>query len=265
MIICNQCGSSMDESLRFCAECGAEKPTSFQSDAQPTMRLDTGLHQSAIASPVVTGSGTPRANRPAFTFITAILGGMILLVLGGIGSRLLLNRSGGKDLNSAQTPAMTTTPAPATELTAPQSSNITRAQPVKMSEVNHSSLKQEVVDTLNAWAAAANAHDLNAHMRYYADTLDNYFGRQGVRASYVQADLARAYTRYYKINIQLNNLAVTIDPSGTTATVIFDKKYYFTGDKVLSGSVQQMVRLNRSTGQWRITDQKDLRVYYTNK
>src|SRR5207253_8956010 len=82
---------------------------------------------------------------------------------------------------------------------------------------------QEVRDTLNGcWTVAASAHDLDAHMRYYAGTLDTYYSSHNVSADFVRSDRARAYDRYYKLNFQISNISVSIlDADATHATAIF--------------------------------------------
>lgn len=341
MIVCNQCGNSIDESLRFCTECGAESLSGYEPQSQPTVVLKPSpqpqdatavidyrearraqspasperAHALGMTAPQIAPPNTapfaPRntasttttaaggvvaspSSRTALIAVAAVVGAVLLLVLGGIGSHLLFgsnpqeknpgpttsekgaSAAPGLSTTSNQVAATTnnnstSTTVPTMNAAAPpvQTTNAGRSvivsQPAAPVQVDNSALKQGVLDTLNGWAAASRAHDLNTHMSYYADTLDTYFGRRGVSASYVRADRARAYTRYNSLDIQLSNIAVTVDPYGTTATAIFDKKYSFAGDKILSGAVQQMVWLTRIAGRWRITGEKDLRVYYVNK
>ncbi|MGA9994565.1 MAG: hypothetical protein WBP93_04075 [Pyrinomonadaceae bacterium] len=289
----------MEESLRFCTECGAENPTIDRPESQPTIRLNTNSYQAETtgatnyqdasrlqsqtlsaqgSAPLSTGQAPTHSNRTALIVIAAVFGVVLLLVLGGVGSRLIFsNSTAEKNLSTTQTldtsnnqvpntqSNIASAPRPTFTPTTTQTPNATRSESVMVTQVNASSLKREAVDTLNGWAAASSAHDLDAHMSYYADTLDTYFGRQAVSASYVRADRARAYARYYKLDVQLSNIAVTLDPSGTAATATFDKTFRFEGDKILSGSVQQMIWLTMIGGRWKITGEKDLRVYYLNK
>jgi len=199
--------------------------------------------------------------------IAAIVGGILLLVLGGLGSRLLLSEGnpGANILTATPTP----TGSPKAEFANEKPPNRTQEQPaakhVEPLRTNNQSLKQEVTDALNGWAAAARDHDLDQHMTYYADVLDTYFARHNVGVNYVRSSRTPAFTRYEKLDVQLSNIAVTIDQSGTVATTTFDKTYRFEGEKILSGSVQQAVVLTKISGHWRITSEQDVQVYYTNK
>jgi len=125
--------------------------------------------------------------------------------------------------------------------------------------------RQSVVDTLEGWAAAARAHDLNSHMSYFADRLDRYYLEFDVSASHIRATLQPAYDRYYRLDVQLSNIEVSLEPDGTGATVTLDKTYAFTGDKMMSGSVKEMLWLSMANGRWHITGIRDLQVYYQNK
>ena len=118
------------------------------------------------------------------------------------------------------------------------------------------------MDTLNRWVAAIKARDLDAHMSYYADTLDTYYKSTNVSASQVREERMRAYERYSELNVQLSNINIMPGPSGTRATAIFDKTWTFSGERYSSGSVQQQIWLEKRDGRWLITGEKDLQVYY---
>jgi ketosteroid isomerase-like protein len=122
----------------------------------------------------------------------------------------------------------------------------------------------QVTSALNGWAAATTARDINAHMNYYADTLDTYYNAKNVGSSRVRTDRERAFNTYSSMDVQLSNIRVTPDPSGQRATATFDKTWTFEGDKYSNGSVQQLVTLAKTGGRWRITGEKDLQVYYVN-
>jgi eukaryotic-like serine/threonine-protein kinase len=126
-------------------------------------------------------------------------------------------------------------------------------------------VKEEVTDTLNGWAEALNDHDLDAHMEYFAPTLATYYNAQNVSADKVRADLERAFERYSSFNVELSNIEVTPDPSGLTSTAVFDKTWEFQGEKVSTGSVQQMAWLEKIGSDWQIVGLKDLKTYYLGK
>ncbi|HEV7858898.1 MAG TPA: hypothetical protein VGO91_09740 [Pyrinomonadaceae bacterium] len=132
------------------------------------------------------------------------------------------------------------------------------------SPVNTAAVAGQVTSTLNGWAAATTARDLDAHMNYYADTLDTYYNAKNISSAKVRTDRERAFNVYSSMDVQLSNIRVTPDPTGQRATVTFDKTWTFDGDKYSNGSVQQLVTLTKQGGRWRITGEKDLQVYYVN-
>jgi serine/threonine-protein kinase len=126
-------------------------------------------------------------------------------------------------------------------------------------------LRKEVGAALEGWAASTRARDLDAHMSFYADTLDPYYLKRNAPASQVRADRARAFTHYDEMDVRLSNLQITPDATGTNATVTFDKTWDFDADdKHSTGSVRQQLTLTKSGGRWLITSERDLQVHFTN-
>jgi serine/threonine protein kinase/ketosteroid isomerase-like protein len=121
-----------------------------------------------------------------------------------------------------------------------------------------SSAPGEVQAALKGWADAMKAHDLDAYMSHYADTLDAYYRRSNVSLADVRADKAKAFARFSSMDVQLSNIQITPDDSGARATATFDKSWYFTGEKPFSGTVRQALWLEKTGGRWRITAEKDL-------
>jgi hypothetical protein len=256
--------------------------------AAHTLRLSTPAPTAASQPPRATVRAAPEGFAPpppaqpktqsnglviGLTVTVAIL----LLVLGSVGAWMLLrndksdgkkgtltgenrndtassssaNSSGRANSNANTAQAATPTPAPSPTATLP---------PVELAAI-----RDEVTATLNGWAAASMAHDIEKHMSYYADTLDAYYTSTNVSASRVRADRERAYETYSTIDIRLSNIKVAADAKGEHATATFDKTWNFEGSKYSSGSVQQRIWLVKTGGRWLITGEKDLQVYYVNK
>jgi hypothetical protein len=63
--------------------------------------------------------------------------------------------------------------------------------------------------------------------------------------------------------MNISNLTVTPDASGERATAVFDKEWLFDGDqKSSSGKVRSELQMRKIKGEWRITSERDLKVYY---
>jgi PEGA domain/Double zinc ribbon len=126
-----------------------------------------------------------------------------------------------------------------------------------------SSAEGEVRTALNGWAQSIQNRDIDAHMRYYADTLDYYYARSAVQSSRVRDDRTKAFQKFSWLSIQLGGVNVQMDSTGERATVVFDKTFDFRGDSgaYFSGSVQNQLTLTRLGGAWLITGEKELKVY----
>jgi ketosteroid isomerase-like protein len=126
-------------------------------------------------------------------------------------------------------------------------------------------VSKEVAEALEDWADSTRERDLDDHMRHYADTLETYYKKQNVPASQVRADRSQAFVRYDQMDVKISNVEVTPDPTGTRATVAFDKTWEFDSpDKNSKGSVRQQLTLVRAAGRWLINGERDLQVYFTN-
>jgi serine/threonine protein kinase len=125
-------------------------------------------------------------------------------------------------------------------------------------------VKDEVRDALKDWAESTRERKLDEHMSHYADMLETYYRRQNVGSFQVRNDRNNAFTRYDQIDVKLDNIEVTPDPTGLRATATFDKTWEFDSpDKNSKGSVQQQLNLIRAGGRWLIYGERDLKVYYS--
>ena len=124
-----------------------------------------------------------------------------------------------------------------------------------------SQAQSDVIRSLNSWKSEAEALDLNAYMDHYAPVVD-YYNKPGSALSYVRADKMRAFSRYTSIRVNLSNISVTITPSDGTAVAVFDKEWDFQGGGSSIGKVRQLMRLRNLNGQWLISAEKDLKLYY---
>jgi ketosteroid isomerase-like protein len=121
----------------------------------------------------------------------------------------------------------------------------------------------EVRTALGGWAQSIQNRDVDAHMRYYADTLDYYYARTTVASSKVRDDRAKAFQKFSWLSLQLTNVNLQLDSTGERATAVFDKTFDFRGDggSFFSGSVQNQLTLTKLGGAWLITGEKEVKVY----
>ncbi len=129
------------------------------------------------------------------------------------------------------------------------------------------SAEYELKTALEGWAQSTRNRDVDAHLRYYADTLDYYYNRTLVPSSKVRDDRIKAFAKFNWLDVQLSNMNIQMDSTGQRATVVFDKTFDFRGDNgaFYNGSVQDQATLTKLGGAWLITGEKELKVYYVNK
>lgn len=157
---------------------------------------------------------------------------------------------------SSSSPAPRMSPAPATPANTP--TNI-KASPRAV--YNEDQAKSDVSDSIDSWKSLAEEHNFNSYMDSYADQVDYYLTENASR-DFVRRDRLKAFQRYNSMRIDITNMRVSFD-GREKATAIFDKDWEFSGpQKYWRGKVNQQLQLEKINGQWRITGEKDLKVYY---
>jgi ketosteroid isomerase-like protein len=238
-------------------------PTAPPQPTRPTARDG----QEAIAHP-------PSSQSSALVIGLTVTVAVLLLALGSVGAWMLLRDERGDEKKEARIGDNQNNTAPTANSNERASSNASVSSNVTLTptpsptattttpRVDTAAIREQVTAALNGWAAASMARDIDRHMSYYADMLDIYYSANGVSAARVRSDRERAYAIYSTINIQLSKISVTVDQPGERANATFDKTWNFEGSKHSSGSVQQRIWLAKMGGRWRITGEKDLKVYY---
>lgn len=123
-------------------------------------------------------------------------------------------------------------------------------------------IKEEVAERVDGWRSLTESRDLNDYMNYYADTVD-YYNKRGASAASIRADKQRAFGNFDAIEMNISNLTVTPDATGDRATAVFDKEWVFDGEeKSSSGKVKSELQMRKINGEWLITSERDLKVYY---
>jgi hypothetical protein len=243
------------------------------SDVEPSVKRDQMVsaptvvlsnEQQFSSTFVEAGSQKPTGGMTTTkTVAVTILVTLVLVALGGFGFRTLFDAHGESN--------RTEQPATATQSTPPAGPTVNPSPRVPPSVatptpapvvVNTSLLTSEVNAVLDSWAGAARAHNLDLQMTYYTDVVSPYFGRLSASRAEIRADRSVAYRRYPRLDIQLSNINVVVDSSGTQATATFDKSFTFSSaERSFSGMVNTKVWLTKFGPQWLITGEKDLKVY----
>ena len=113
------------------------------------------------------------------------------------------------------------------------------------------------------WKSMAESRDLDSYMGNYAEKID-YYAKKGVSRSYVRDDKRKYFDGFTSIRSDITNMDITVSPSGDEATVLFDKEWDSEGAKRSAGKLRQELKLRNVSGDWLITSEKQLKVYYQN-
>lgn len=128
---------------------------------------------------------------------------------------------------------------------------------------NTSSARAEVLAVMHSWGDSLTRQDLGSNLRLYADRLDAYYQLGNASKDQVRANRQSIFAKYYSsTNVQLSNIAIEVDPSGTRATVSYDNSYDWRGGaKYLVGKSHNSMILSKVGSQWLITSERHLQTY----
>jgi hypothetical protein len=275
MKYCPTCRSQYtDDTLRFCLQDGSQldelRETEIPTvvlDETPTVSRRRDSSRRYETNPDASDRGVEKKRSMVVPSIVALLGVAALFIAGvavtwmylsgrkvdNDNNTLAVNSSPSQgNVNEARTPRATPTPS---------SSSTPSDTPAP---VDHVQAEKEVSGTIDRWNSQAENLDLNSYMQNYAQLVD-YYNRKGLDKAGVRKDKARAFRMYHSILIEMQNMKVSVDKSGETATAEFDKVWDFRGDRNSSGRVRSELRFRREGGRWLIAGERDIKVYYINR
>ncbi|MEO8072868.1 MAG: hypothetical protein ABI686_06445 [Acidobacteriota bacterium] len=300
---CPNCQTTYtDDTLKFCLQDGTplvssanaqtEMPTVSFTDSETLVsprqveRLDIPVERSNSqdweqSRQTQISEFQPEAKKSKTFLIVALTAFVTLLLFGGaVGTWFYLkkdktavvqnnNNKGAVNQNIPPKNNLNAEVSPSPEETSPSPTATPKPSPTAVPTVtpapnfNPEQVQREVSEKIDAWKKATESGNSNAMANNYADTVD-YYNKKSVGLDYVRKDKQRAFIKFYNIKMNLSNLRVTPDASGTKATAVFDKEWNFEGDESYSaGKVQTQLQLQKFNGKWLITGEKDLKVYYT--
>jgi hypothetical protein len=291
MKICPHCQTTYtDDSLQFCLQDGSSlTPVNTQSWSEAetlvspkytTNKNEITWQQSAPNADsydALHSSAPPRKSRTGLTVALTVL--VTLLVVGSAVAGFLIYRHNTKtdtaqNINTNVKPPASPSPNNSnvnqkananTNVNANASPVVTPSAKPTLNPKEADTIRSNVKDVIDNWNDASENRDLDVHLANYANTVDYYkAGKVGIAK--VREDKQKAYSIYDNIEINIDNVKITPDANGENAVAVFDKEWNFQNDeKTNSGKVQQQLTFSKINGAWRITGEKDLKIYYVNK
>lgn len=274
-MICPSCKTQYaDDTLKFCLQDGTplavapvtEMPAVIPDETETVVSgrgwpaQGRGWDQSQVTRVASPQPETKRSNTGLAVLLTA-LGMLVIFGVAGAGAWLYWkdqprdspkNDNSGRNLNSKSTPTPMPSPVIATTVPVTPPPN-----------VNTEEIKRNVAKTIMTWRSMAESRDLDSYIGNYADTVD-YYLKKGASKSFVRADKQRAFKMFDSIRSNITNMDIIVAPSGNEVTVTFDKEWDFSGASRSTGKVKQQMKLKYSDGEWLITSERDLKLYYKN-
>jgi ketosteroid isomerase-like protein len=223
------------------------------------------------APPAAGGTVVVPARGSAPVVALSIVVALLLVTLGGLITWIMMRDNKAQTEQTRATSSNSTQNETRQSNTAPANSNANTAaaatpMPQASPSVDVAAAQKEVQALLNDWAGAVRQRNLEAHMKYYAGVLDVYYNATNVSRERVRNERDAAFSKYSSMDMQVSNVTIAVEPSGTRATATFDKTFEFRNDeKTFSGSGLNRFWFTKTGGVWRITGEKELKNYYVNK
>lgn len=295
MKICPNCQTRYtDDTLQFCLQDGtallsdesqSSMPTVAFNDEQETVvknRRNDAINFELQNSKEpqnwqssANGAGSfqtePKKSNTALAVVTTILAMLLVFGAGGIGAWLYFTnkKDVAEDANLRKSFPENTTKNKNENANVFPSENANEKSSVRPTatpapDFDAEEVKANVSKAVYAWKSAAETIDLSEYMSHYADRVD-YYNKKGASINTVRADKQKAFSMYDSMKINLSGIKVAPDNTGENATAVFDKEWHFeSAEKVSDGKVQTQLKLKKIGGEWKITSERDLKVYYVN-
>jgi ketosteroid isomerase-like protein len=235
------------------------------------------------ARPAVPLSEVKRGHSwPTGTLLTlAILGGLAGGIIGGSLTGFYLKDNAAQSADSAQderaaderADAAPAPGQPSPQQTAPaaaanaepsgerSSADAGRSDSAPTTGTVPKEMETALLGALNDWVAATNARDIDRQMSFYNPVVDAFYRQRNASREDVRADKARVFARASSIDVRADAPEIRLSPDGRTAIMRFHKRYAIAGGgEDRRGEVLQELRWQQTSGEWRITSERDLRV-----
>ena len=173
----------------------------------------------------------------------------------------LTNNTNSANANTSPVSTASVTPVPTAT---PSPSATPSASPTPTP--NMAAARSDVMAVMGSWAESLRKQDLGSNLRLYADYLDAFYQLGSASREQVRTNRQAIFARYYSsTDVQLSNISIEFDSSGTKATVTYDNDYNWRGGaKYLTGKSHNMMIISRVGLRWLITSEKHLKTYYEN-
>jgi serine/threonine protein kinase len=222
--------------------------------------------------PVVSPAKSSKVPLPLLAVVA-----VLLLALGAVAVLVIYQvmGNGTKSDNSTNSRPATgsgnTAPTPANAGSVSNQATPTRnsspTPPPTVPVVNPSVARSEVMSAMNVWADSLRRRSVGDNLSLYADRLDIFYGRRNVDKGAVARNRQEIFSKYYSsTDVQLSNVSVDLDATGTSAKVFYDNTYnWMGGAHSMSGKSHNEMIMSRVNGRWLIVSEIHLQQYYESK
>ncbi len=295
MKICPQCRTTYtDDTLQFCLQDGenlisaqdanTETPTVVLPNPEryttnknlDKMRIDIQNPPTESLQNVSEPASEPKSSKTLIAVLATVLT-MLLIFAGAIGAWFYLGENDAEEdaeivQNTNSNKSVITNNAKNDETVAPLPTAAKKATPkatptaepisTPAPDFDAEQVEKDVSARVLTWKNAAESLDLNSYMNNYAKTVE-FYNKKNASLDFVRRDKQRAFSVYDSIKMNFGNIRVTPDETGEKATAVFDKQWNFSSvEKNSEGKVQTQLKLEKIGGEWKITGEKDLKIYY---
>ena len=160
----------------------------------------------------------------------------------------------------ANQPAAQPAPPEPQEQTSPNPSGDTNVVPPDGSQV-----QKEISSVLNRWADAKRRRNLDEEIGCYAPSVDRFYGQRSLPADQLRREEQNVLSRIGTVQrFEISNLKFhRVSPEW--AVVSFDKNWDFHGRTRFTGSSREELVLRPVRGRWKISSQREVKVYWVDK
>lgn len=232
---------------------------------EESAKSDTNAAILSSASEAAHGRRSSSWLKPAM-----LVAGVFAVCAGGVFLFSLRSSPAANDLATSRTPISRTIATPFASPVAdanPSTANASADRSVDSGATASTMLDRDASPAehlrgaLDEWVAATNRGDIQGQMAFYAPQVDRFYRSRNLTPAAVEAEKRRLFQPAVSISMKIAAVQIDVRADGRSATTRFHKRYEIRNRTTSrDGEVVQEIEWALTSGGWKITGERDVRV-----
>lgn len=274
---CPTCGTQYtDQTLSYCLQDGTPLTKAGAADTPTVLILETETKDrisgnDSFLTQFRSGRAEHNARERQQTGVSStaktvgIIAAVVMFAAIGIGGYLLGSR--GSSTNTANSGGQTAqnlsnnSNGIKTSITNSLSVTNTAVVPVTPTPFDDTQAKSELAERVASWKSSLESGESDSIVNNYTPVIENYYGNKRRKSSELKKAKAVKLRDYSEIRVDVTGQVIKVDPTGKTATILFDRELWFNGNNPVHNKTRVEMKCRLVDGHWLIYSERDIKTY----